>query len=178
MNSPCIVIYIFILFLISLPELHGFRLSTITRTSPTIRSLSLHATSIFSPVEALPSPIKKHPNPAGTFFDTCKLNVTPGPGGSGCTAFLRTKDTPHGGPSGGSGGSGGSVYLVARAGVNSFESLRGKVHHRGKKGLNGKGAGRHGKGGEDVVVEVPIGTVVKDQRGRHVVGEGGASVGR
>ena len=44
--------------------------------------------------------------------------------------------------------------------------------------MNGKGAGRHGKGGEDVVVEVPIGTVVKDQRGRHVVGEGGASVGR
>lgn len=70
-----------------------------------------------------------------------------------------------GGPSGGNGGNGGSVYLECDSSLNTLAMLRRRVHHRAKDGTNGKGDSRHGYKGEDCVIPVPPGTIVRDQFG-------------
>lgn len=77
-------------------------------------------------------------------------------------AFHREKFISHGGPSGGNGGPGGSVYLRPNAALQTLSSIDRKV--RAQAGNSGKGGWMHGKGGEDVVIDVPVGTVVKEIR--------------
>ena len=104
------------------------------------------------------------------FYDTCRLSVKGGSGGNGCVAFRREKGKPKGGPSGGRGGKGGSVKLLCNGSLGTLSKARNSVHVRGEDGDNGEGAWKNGKMGRDVVVEVPLGTVVKDSEGK-VAGE-------
>jgi GTP-binding protein len=96
------------------------------------------------------------------FFDEVKIYVKAGDGGDGCVSFRREKYVPLGGPSGGDGGKGGDVYLVANPHLNTLISFKRRVHFKAKRGAHGRGKGQKGRQGEDVLVEVPPGTVVRD----------------
>jgi GTPase len=97
------------------------------------------------------------------FIDRAKIFVRGGDGGNGVTAFRREKFVPRGGPSGGDGGRGGSVYFEASESVNTLLHFRYNPEHKADRGRHGEGSRRHGQDGEDVVVPVPIGTVVMDE---------------
>jgi GTPase len=96
------------------------------------------------------------------FIDRVKIKVKAGDGGNGVTAFRREKFVPRGGPSGGDGGIGGSVWLEATEGLNTLLHLRYNPEHKGERGRHGEGSNRHGKDGEDITVQVPVGTQVFD----------------
>lgn len=102
------------------------------------------------------------------FFDRARIQVTAGDGGNGCVAFRREKDKPKMGPCGGNGGRGGTVWLECDEGLNT---LKPEVHFRATSGQNGMGKGRHGESGEDRVVRVPPGTVVREEESGDFIGE-------
>lgn len=103
------------------------------------------------------------------FVDRVEVTVTGGRGGHGCMSFRREKFVPRGGPDGGDGGDGGNVILVARRGVNSLVSLANRHHIRAQRGTNGEGSARHGKTGQDEIVEVPTGTIVIDAENNFIL---------
>ena len=94
------------------------------------------------------------------FKDHAVIQVKSGKGGDGCVSFRREKYVPKGGPDGGDGGNGGSVYLEACEHTSSLLDLVRNPHVRSENGVPGKGKGMYGRRGEDVVVMVPIGTLV------------------
>ncbi|HEX7768399.1 MAG TPA: GTPase ObgE, partial [Dokdonella sp.] len=93
------------------------------------------------------------------FVDEALIHVYAGNGGNGCVGFRREKFIPFGGPDGGDGGSGGSVWLVADEGINTLVDFRHQRVYRAQRGGNGMGRQMAGKGGEDTLVRVPVGTV-------------------
>jgi len=97
------------------------------------------------------------------FIDQATIRVKAGDGGNGCVAFRREKYVPKGGPSGGDGGSGGSVYVVATRRLNTLYHLQFQRDWRGGRGEHGMGSNRSGQNGEDVVIELPVGSVVRDK---------------
>jgi GTP-binding protein len=99
-------------------------------------------------------------------FDTAKIFAKAGDGGNGVVAFRREKYVPHGGPSGGDGGRGGDVYVEVDGEMNSLLPFRKSVHFRAGRGAHGMGQQQAGAKGEDVVVKVPPGTVVRTSDGR------------
>ncbi len=99
------------------------------------------------------------------FVDECGLHVKGGDGGAGSVSFRREAHVPRGGPDGGDGGGGGDVWLVADHNVASLLAFRDHPFRRGDDGTHGMGKKRHGKRGDDAVVPVPEGTVIKDQDG-------------
>lgn len=88
--------------------------------------------------------------------------IISGAGGDGMVAFRREKYVPRGGPSGGDGGKGGSVYLKADSGLNTLIHFRRKRKFAAEKGENGGAKEMYGKGGEDIIIDVPLGTMVYD----------------
>ena len=96
------------------------------------------------------------------FVDEASLRVQAGNGGRGSTSFRREKFVPFGGPDGGDGGDGGSVYLRAVPGINTLSDFRVIRTYKAKSGEYGSGNNRHGRGGEDLYVSMPIGTVITD----------------
>jgi GTP-binding protein len=96
------------------------------------------------------------------FIDEVTLYAASGHGGAGCVAFRHEKFVEFGGPSGGDGGKGGDVIFVARSGLSTLLELRHRPHQKAEKGHNGMGKNRHGAGGEDLVITVPVGTVIND----------------
>lgn len=96
------------------------------------------------------------------FVDRAEIEIEAGRGGSGCVAFRREKYVPQGGPNGGDGGDGGSVIFRAREGVNSLVQFGHRKHWRAENGYPGQGSDRHGRNGEDMLIEVPPGTVILD----------------
>jgi GTP-binding protein len=96
------------------------------------------------------------------FLDRAKILVKGGDGGNGVTAFRREKFVPRGGPSGGDGGRGGSVSMEATTQLNTLLQFRFNPEFRAGRGLHGEGDKRHGKDGEDLVIQIPVGTVVTD----------------
>src|SRR5512137_2218353 len=96
------------------------------------------------------------------FIDEVTLFATSGHGGAGCVAFRHEKFVEFGGPSGGDGGKGGDVIFVATSGLSTLLELRHRPHQKAEKGHNGMGKNRHGAGGADLVIRVPVGTVIKD----------------
>jgi GTPase len=96
------------------------------------------------------------------FLDRITLFVRGGSGGDGCVAFRREFKVPRGGPSGGNGGSGGSVIIRAQSNVDSLAGLAGHKHWRAGHGSPGQGADWTGKDGQDVVILVPTGTLVRN----------------
>ena len=103
------------------------------------------------------------------FVDRVTIEVQGGRGGDGCLSFRRERFIPRGGPDGGDGGNGGSVILKANSGVNSLSNLAHKKQWRAEEGTHGSGSNRHGKRGQDIVLEVPPGTVVTDTEGQYVM---------
>jgi GTP-binding protein len=96
------------------------------------------------------------------FSDYAKIYVEAGRGGSGCVSFRREKYVPKGGPDGGDGGKGGDVIMQVNSGMRTLQDFQMRKHFRAERGEHGKGANKSGRGGEDVLIEVPPGTVVKD----------------
>jgi GTPase len=96
------------------------------------------------------------------FVDEAFIDVIAGDGGNGMASFRREKYIPEGGPDGGDGGKGGSVYAIADENINTLIDYRFARIHRAQKGENGRGADCYGKGGEDLVIRMPIGTVITD----------------
>jgi GTP-binding protein len=96
------------------------------------------------------------------FVDESQLNVRGGDGGAGCVSMLRESHVPMGGPDGGDGGRGGDIYLVADRNVASLLAFRDHPHRRADSGTHGSSRNKHGHGGDDLVVTVPIGTTVRD----------------
>jgi GTP-binding protein len=105
------------------------------------------------------------------FIDSAEIHVKGGDGGNGCIAFRREKFVPRGGPSGGDGGHGGSVWAVADPSLNTLYHLRHQRNYNAERGEHGKGSNRHGKSGGDVVVPLPLGSVVRDAETGEPVGE-------
>ena len=97
-----------------------------------------------------------------TFTDLSHINVKGGDGGAGCMSFRREAFVPKGGPDGGDGGHGGSVIVEADAQLSSLIDYRYKHHFRAGRGTHGQGARRYGRDGEDLVLKVPLGTVVRE----------------
>jgi len=100
-------------------------------------------------------------DPEWQFFDTAKVYVKGGDGGDGCVAFRREKYVDMGGPNGGSGGGGGSVYFRCDEGLNTLAGLRAKVHWKALGGGRGQGKSRTGPSAQDIIVDVPPGTIVR-----------------
>ena len=96
------------------------------------------------------------------FVDRVKIFVKGGKGGDGAVAFLREKFRPKGGPAGGDGGKGGDVILVATKSKQTLLDFKYKRHFRAENGQHGRGKNQRGKDGEDIILYVPVGTVVKD----------------
>ena len=105
------------------------------------------------------------------FVDEVIIEVHAGNGGDGCASFRREKFIPFGGPDGGDGGDGGSVYLVADASLNTLVDFRHTRKFRAERGQNGMGRDCTGKGGEDRLIAVPVGTMVSDRDTGELIGD-------
>ncbi|MGB1532218.1 MAG: GTPase ObgE [Acidimicrobiales bacterium] len=99
------------------------------------------------------------------FVDECGLNVKAGDGGAGCVSFRREAHVDRGGPDGGDGGNGGDIWLVADHNVASLLAFRDYPHRKAQSGKHGSGKRRHGANGSSELVNVPVGTLVKDSAG-------------
>ena len=97
------------------------------------------------------------------FVDEAKIFVKAGNGGNGCVAFRREKYVPRGGPSGGDGGSGGSIYLEANPNDNTLLRYRYNREFKADRGRHGEGSNCTGHSGEDLILQVPVGTVAYDE---------------
>ncbi|KAK8946959.1 hypothetical protein KSP39_PZI007447 [Platanthera zijinensis] len=104
-------------------------------------------------------------------FDRAKIYVNAGDGGNGAVAFRREKFVPYGGPSGGDGGKGGNVYVEVDGSMNSLLPFRKNLHYRAGRGGHGLGKNQSGAKGEDVVVKVAPGTVIRESGKGGVEGE-------
>ncbi|RMG92396.1 MAG: GTPase ObgE [Zetaproteobacteria bacterium] len=102
------------------------------------------------------------------FIDEVRIEIRAGHGGAGCVSFRREKFIPKGGPDGGDGGRGGHIIFVASERKNTLQELYLRKRLIAKNGQPGMGSNRHGKNAPDIVVEVPVGTLVKDDAG-HVL---------
>jgi GTP-binding protein len=96
------------------------------------------------------------------FIDEARIYVKGGDGGRGCVSFRREKYVPRGGPNGGDGGKGGDVIVIAAAGHKTLLDLKYRQHHVARHGGHGEGSDCTGRNSEDVVIPVPIGTIVTD----------------
>lgn len=97
------------------------------------------------------------------FVDYVKIHVKAGDGGRGCVSFRREKHVPRGGPDGGDGGRGGHIIIKAERQLNTLLDLRYQRLYRAKRGEHGKGKKMHGKDGGDLIIPVPVGTIVKEE---------------
>src|SRR5213595_644561 len=102
------------------------------------------------------------------FTDRVKIFAKGGDGGAGALSFRREKFVPRGGPDGGNGGRGGNVVLEVSRQLNSLQDYRFKHHFPASRGGRGGGSRRHGKDATDVVLQVPPGTLVKDEEGKTI----------
>ncbi len=105
------------------------------------------------------------------FVDEAEITVQAGNGGHGALSFRREKYIPRGGPDGGNGGRGGSVYLEATDGLNTLADFRFVRHYQAKGGETGGGKVKTGQGGDDIVVKVPIGTMVYDGQTEELIAD-------
>lgn len=135
-----------------------------TRTSRAIR-VRHHVTEAPGP-DTPSTDSRLNPTPDdyynSAFADKAKLNIYGGDGGAGCISFAREAFLPDGPPNGGDGGHGGNVYIQAVYGETSLHKIARRRHMRAERGTNGQGSNRAGRRGEDVIITVPVGTVVRE----------------
>ncbi|MBN1636340.1 MAG: GTPase ObgE [Deltaproteobacteria bacterium] len=105
------------------------------------------------------------------FIDESKIFIKSGDGGNGCCSFRREKYVPKGGPDGGDGGNGGNVIIKASKHFHTLLDQRYHPHYKAPRGQHGKGKNLTGKSGQDLIIHVPIGTVVKDQETNTVLAD-------
>ena len=105
------------------------------------------------------------------FVDEVEIKVIAGKGGDGCTAFRREKYVAMGGPYGGNGGHGGDIVFKVDEGLHTLLDLRYQKTLKAPKGENGKGKNQHGKNAEDLIVKVPLGTVITDTDTGLIIGD-------
>jgi GTPase len=96
------------------------------------------------------------------FIDEAKIEVIAGDGGNGVASFCREKFRPFGGPDGGDGGKGGSIWAVADRNINTLVDYRYSKLHKARNGENGRGSDCYGKGADDVLLRMPVGTLITD----------------
>ena len=96
------------------------------------------------------------------FIDEASITVISGRGGDGCVSFRREKFVPLGGPNGGDGGKGGDIIMLANQNLTSLQDFRYKKVYKADKGENGKGKNQHGKSGDDLIIPIPVGTIVRN----------------
>ena len=99
---------------------------------------------------------------ASQFVDKVHIHVKAGDGGAGCMSFRREAHVPKGGPDGGDGGHGGNVVVEADGSISSLIEYRFKHHFKAERGTHGRGSRMHGATGKDLVLKVPVGTVVRE----------------
>jgi GTP-binding protein len=102
------------------------------------------------------------------FIDHVRIHVKAGDGGNGCVSFRREKYVPRGGPDGGDGGDGGSVYLETDAHLVTLLDLKYRPYQRAEHGKNGRGKNMSGRNGANLIIKVPLGTVVSDENGNQL----------
>src|SRR5574344_1516324 len=105
------------------------------------------------------------------FVDEVVVELMAGKGGDGCMSFRREKYIEMGGPYGGNGGHGGNIIFKADEGLNTLIDLRYKKIYKAKQGNHGEGKGCNGKNAEDLIVKVPIGTIITDCDTNLVIGD-------
>ncbi|MCB1877975.1 MAG: Obg family GTPase CgtA [Chromatiales bacterium] len=105
------------------------------------------------------------------FVDEASIQVIAGDGGNGCVSFRREKYIPFGGPDGGDGGDGGSVFLVGNEHINTLVDFRYQRTYKAQRGESGQGRNRTGKGGEDLYIPVPVGTLAYDTESGDLIGD-------
>ncbi len=103
------------------------------------------------------------------FLDQVKIYIKAGNGGDGSPSFRREKFIEYGGPDGGDGGKGGSIILKAEQNLNTLIDYRYQQHHKARRGDNGAGQNRTGKGGEDLILKVPLGTQVYEEDNKTLI---------
>lgn len=96
------------------------------------------------------------------FIDQAKINIKAGDGGHGSIAFRREKFIPYGGPAGGDGGKGGDIWVEASASLVTLRDFRYQRHYKAGRGAHGEGSNRTGRSGDDLVLQVPVGTQISD----------------
>ncbi len=97
------------------------------------------------------------------FVDRVEIHVKGGDGGNGCVSFRKEKYVPRGGPNGGNGGDGGSVIVIATEGLTNLAHLSSQRHWKGDRGEHGLGSNCTGRSAQDLVITVPVGTIVRDR---------------
>ena len=105
------------------------------------------------------------------FVDEATITVVGGNGGNGCLSFRRERFIPKGGPDGGDGGDGGSVFLKTRQGINTLADFRYTRTFRAERGADGGGRNKTGKSGENLYVDIPVGTEVYDNQTDELIGD-------
>lgn len=104
-------------------------------------------------------------------IDRAKIHLTAGNGGDGCVSFRREKYVPRGGPDGGDGGDGGDIILRSDANLHTLADFSYRTRYRARAGKHGEGANRHGAGGEDILLKVPVGTELIDAETQEVLAD-------
>ncbi len=107
----------------------------------------------------------------GDYFDEAKIWVKAGDGGDGCVSFRREKYVPRGGPNGGNGGRGGDVYLIVNPHRNTLLDFKKHSHFKAERGAHGRGKDMKGHAGEDLLIDVPPGTLVYDAKTDEQLGD-------
>lgn len=105
------------------------------------------------------------------FIDEVKITVISGRGGDGCVGFRREKYIPFGGPDGGDGGDGGSIYFRASEGMNTLMNFRGKKLYKAQAGGSGAGRQMYGAYGEDLIIDVPPGTIIRNVETNEIIAD-------
>jgi GTP-binding protein len=105
------------------------------------------------------------------FIDEAKIEVIAGDGGNGVASFCREKFRPFGGPDGGDGGKGGSIWAVADRNINTLVDYRFSKLHKARNGENGRGSDCYGKGADDIMLRMPVGTLIIDQNDGEIVAD-------
>ncbi len=105
------------------------------------------------------------------FLDKAKIKILSGRGGNGAVAWRREKYVDKGGPAGGDGGRGGDVYFIANADMTTLMDFQYQSIFKAENGENGRPKSQHGKGGKDLYIKVPIGTVVKDPENDKIIAD-------
>ena len=98
-----------------------------------------------------------------SFIDEAAIHLIAGSGGNGCLSFRREKFIPKGGPDGGDGGKGGSIFLKADSSLTTLQDFRLQKKYQAKNGSTGEGKNKHGKDAKDIILKVPVGTVIFEE---------------
>ena len=105
------------------------------------------------------------------FIDEVFITIIAGKGGDGCISFRKEKFIPRGGPDGGNGGDGGNIYFEASTNLNTLVHFRGKKVYKAQDGVSGKPQRAKGHNGNDIILKVPVGTVVKKSHSNHIIAD-------